>query len=60
MAAISLWVIWTGAALALLVFGLRLLLGAIRFALWLISTKAGWVTAGVLFLGGLVVWNGWW
>lgn len=60
MAAISLWVIWTGAALALLVFGVRLLLAALRFGLWLISTKAGWVTAAALFLVGLVVWNGWW
>lgn len=46
--ALVLMAVFTGAAIVLLVFGLHLLFAGLRLALWVVTTKAGWITAGVL------------
>ncbi|WP_181954248.1 hypothetical protein [Kocuria coralli] len=41
------------AGLAFLLLGFQLLVNAVRFLLWMISTKAGWIFAGILVLVAL-------
>lgn len=40
----------------MLVIGARVLIGGIRMAVWMLTTKAGWITAGLLFVAYLLFW----
>lgn len=55
MSALVLMAVFAGAAIAMLVLGLHLLLAALRLVIWFVSTKAGWITAGVLVVTYLVL-----
>ncbi|ROZ61626.1 hypothetical protein EDL96_12785 [Kocuria soli] len=46
-------------AVLVLVLGVQVLAGAIRFTVWVVSTKAGWITAGLGVLVYLFLTVGW-
>lgn len=55
-AALTLWAFAAAVLVLMLVVGFRLAIGGVRLAIWMISTKAGWVTAGILFVAYLLFW----
>lgn len=55
-AALALWAFAAAVLVLMLVVGVRLVVGGIRLGVWMISTKAGWITAGVLFVAYLLFW----
>lgn len=55
-AALALWAFAAAVLVLMLVVGFRLAIGGVHLALWMISTKAGWITAGILFAAYLLFW----
>lgn len=55
-AALMLWSFAAVVLVLMLVVGFRLVVGGLRLAVWMISTKAGWITAGILFVAYLLFW----
>lgn len=43
----------------MLVVGVRVLVGGVRLAVWLVSTRAGWITAGLTAIVYLLLTVGW-
>lgn len=55
-AALTLWAFAAAVLVLMLVVGFRLAIGGVRLAIWMLSTKAGWITAGILFVAYLLFW----
>lgn len=50
------WSLFALVGILMFVVGIRLIIFGLHLALWMLTTKAGWITAGLLFLAYLLFW----
>lgn len=50
------WSLFALVGILMFVIGIRLAIFGLHLAIWMVSTKAGWITAGILFVAYLLFW----